>query len=691
MQDLKIDKTNKNLNYTTLLYSFDIFDTLVTRTTATPCGIFSIMEKHLQKDCKYINFPEIVKQNFFIIRQEAENFIRANKKTMINAQDIRFEEIYKIIKDNYNLSEEQITILMNLELDTEIKNIVPIQKNINILKELISTGNRVILISDMYHNEKTIRKILSHIDTIFEKIPIYVSSEFEKTKASGDLYKYVQEIEKIDFKNWTHYGDNKFSDINKAKDLGIKTIFTPQKGLKGYEKGLLLNSRISENNFYSQSLIGTAKLTRTLSNSNDKIYDFGCSFTGPLLYNYVQWIIEQSISRGIKTLYFIARDGYVTKLIADEIIKFKNLDIKTKYIYGSRAAWRIITTNTVNTCLKWIFNEYNTMFTLDLLAQRLNISIDELKIYIGSNNYSNKTLKKEEIEKLENILTNNTEFINKLLIINSEKAKITLDYFKQEFKDSNELIGFVDLYGTGRTQDWLSEFISDIYNKPITTFYFFKCTKHEPQNEKAKRLCYLASHKYEYFGIELLCRNIDGQTIGYKKEDDKIIPVIEKINSKNLINWGYYSYIKGILDFTKNVCIIEDLNQISLNSYEIVKHYFGFFKYNLDKETADIFGSIPYKMVGDEQNLTEGAPEYTSKDYLKMFIFGNKNYNIGMDYISRKRSDKKFTKLYEFNRKHENVIKFICKSIFSITNSANKTHKEITILGMKIRIKRKKL
>ena len=112
---IKIRTNNKKTNSTTILYSFDIFDTLVTRTTATPCGIFSIMEKHLQKDSEYKNFPEIVKQNFFIIRQEAENFIMANKKIVYKAQDINFEDIYKVIKVNYNLNEEQINVLMNLK------------------------------------------------------------------------------------------------------------------------------------------------------------------------------------------------------------------------------------------------------------------------------------------------------------------------------------------------------------------------------------------------------------------------------------------------------------------------------------------------------------------------------------------------------------------------------------------------
>lgn len=688
-QTIKVNKTNKESNYTTLLYSFDIFDTLVTRTTATPCGIFSIIEKHLQKDYEYNNFPEIVKQNFSIIRQEAENMVRANERLMRNIQDIKFENIYEIIKDNYNLKEEQITVLMKLELDTEIKNIVPIQKNINILKELISTGNRVILISDMYHNEKTIRKILSHIDTIFEKIPIYISSEFGKTKAYGDLYKYVQEIEKIDFKNWTHTGDNKFSDIKKAKELGIKTNYTPQKCLKRYEKGLLLNNYNSESNFYSQTLIGTAKLTRALSDSNDKIYDFGCSFAGPVLYNYVQWIIEQAQSREIQTLYFIARDGYIPKLIADEIIKLKNLDLKTKYIYGSRAAWKIPSKNTVETYINWILDEFRGLFSIEFLAMRFNMSPQELENFIGTTKYSKKRLQTKNIDEIKNKLLENQEFKNRLIKDNYEKIQLAKEYFKQELNFNESVVAFVDVQGSGRTQDLVEDFIQEICQKPIITFYFYQDYNRCNLN-KSLKLCYFATKNFYSYGIELLCRNLGGQTLGYKKSDSLIIPEIENVNSQNLINWGFEKYILGILAFTRNMYFVETSNQLSCNSYEISKHYFSYFNHSLDKETADIIGEIPYKMIGNEKNIQKGAPVYNIFDFIKMFVFGNKEYDNHMAFVSRRRSDKKFTKLYEFNRKHENIIKFIYKSMFSITNSADKTHKEITILGIKIRLKRKK-
>ena len=56
---------------------------------------------------------------------------------------------------------------------------------------------------------------------------------------------------------------------------------------------------------------------------------------------YLNWAINDAIEKKLDTLYFISRDGHYLKLAADEIIRVKKLNIKTKYIYGSRAAWRI--------------------------------------------------------------------------------------------------------------------------------------------------------------------------------------------------------------------------------------------------------------------------------------------------------------------------------------------------------------
>ena len=111
------------------LYSFDIFDTLITRKTAVPKGIFALMQNILQHDKNYIDFPGILKENFFAIRTDAECFIRENKRNY-KINEITILEIYNFIQENNFISENQKEKLLNLELETEKKNLIPIPENI---------------------------------------------------------------------------------------------------------------------------------------------------------------------------------------------------------------------------------------------------------------------------------------------------------------------------------------------------------------------------------------------------------------------------------------------------------------------------------------------------------------------------------------------------------------------------------
>ena len=69
MYVLKEKKADKNL------YSFDIFDTLVTRKTCTPVGIFYLMQEILKNNKDYC---EYFRENFKTIRCETEAFVREN-------------------------------------------------------------------------------------------------------------------------------------------------------------------------------------------------------------------------------------------------------------------------------------------------------------------------------------------------------------------------------------------------------------------------------------------------------------------------------------------------------------------------------------------------------------------------------------------------------------------------------------
>ena len=63
-------------------------------------------------------------------------------------------------------------------------------------------------------------------------------------------------------------------------------------------------------------------------------------FVGPMLFNYVWWILHQSHQKGLQRLYFLARDGYLLREIALQFCARFGLKIECRYLYCSRAALR---------------------------------------------------------------------------------------------------------------------------------------------------------------------------------------------------------------------------------------------------------------------------------------------------------------------------------------------------------------
>lgn len=206
------------------VYSFDIFDTLITRNTAQSDGVFAVMSKIMCEDNSYHSIPKSIREHFFCIRQKAELTAR-QRFVSSDIQEITFSQIYDVIAEEEKLSSKQIALLKNLEIQTETDLILPIDINIKKVKKRIEQNKKVILISDMYLPEKIIRSLLKKADEMLADLPLYISCEHQKTKYSGDLYKIVQEKENINMKQWVHIGDNSYSDICSASKVGIQPIY----------------------------------------------------------------------------------------------------------------------------------------------------------------------------------------------------------------------------------------------------------------------------------------------------------------------------------------------------------------------------------------------------------------------------------------------------------------------------------
>ena len=646
------------------IISFDIFDTLITRKTATPKGIFALMQTEILTNNLYATLPLILKQDFYNIRIEAEQYTREVKYSKLRTREVTFDEIYDFIGFNYSIDAITLGSLKELELKIEKQNIVPIRKNISFLNELVRNSKKVLLISDMYYSKERIKFLLEGLVESLDKLEIFVSADNACSKGNGLLYELIQKTFNIQFEDWLHIGDNKHSDYDMALSRGITARLSYYPKFTSYENYLL--DKYANNNDV-QMLLGLIKNIRLFNNIKNNKENLGMSLAGPILYGYVKWIIETSIQQNIKRLYFIARDGFILKKIADIIIEKENLDIKTKYIYGSRIAWRTpsIVSNKDN--IEELVDALLTDFVS--ISDITGLSVKELSNVIDKK-YINKALTLKDKTQLKSFLLANNKFIDLLIDKNIEKRELLIRYLKQEIDFSDSNFAFVDLTGSGRTNNRLFLLINQFYREKCKSFYM-QTSKNVASDEYCERYVYMFVNR-AFKWVEILSRAPHGQTIGYQEKCGKIYPICEKINIKDFNNWHYLSYLNGIKLFAHsynngniNPAIIKEYCKLVGSSY---------------KEIRDAFANFKFSCVGINEN-SEFAPKISIIKSLKVLLF-NETIDTNNMQWSLNRSSKSVVHILKFKEKYGSIRKFL------IHISYIRKNKEfyIRFLGLKLNL-----
>lgn len=612
----------EQMNYA--YYSFDVFDTLVTRKTARPNGIFCIIQEKLKKAEQ--NLPADLVNNFMSIRASVEHFVRLNVVLSGISQDIRLDDIYNRLATNYHLSEDEVAFLKKLEMETELENWVLIEENVSLIKELKKKGKKIILVSDMYIPEDILKKFLSKLDEVFKDIPVYVSGDRKLTKHFGDLYDLVATQEGIVNRSlWLHIGDNQHADVNMARKKGLKSIRFAYPALTGYEE------RARQDDLFTQLLVGQGKLMRL--KPQHKNFVFASSFVAPLLYQYVYFVIDQSLRRGITHLYFVARDGFILRLIADEIIAARGLtNLHTHYFYASRASIRIPNPSTIHEFLDTSLYEtevYTSPKEKDFMyrfAGFSNIPLDIITKHFTSNHSLKKNLHKKA-------------FVEDVLAEFQHRQNLLISYFKQEVP-ANTKFAFVDLEGSGRSMNLLAS----ILGQKFPCFYYLLVP---PAKSDHNFEAIVFSHRVESEPqiLELFCRYWEGQCIGYREEKGKIVPVLDMDLKAEFERWGWTSYVQGIQQYSRQLGQYLATSPFTFEpSAQLGWTYLDWLVDATDNITAEILGSIPWSNLGQEKDA-QAAPALSLKGLLKRYYFQEKGKKkLDFDFLSEKRTSSK-TKL----------------------------------------------
>lgn len=603
------------------VYSFDIFDTLLTRKTASPEGVFQIMQSKLARDFSK-ELPTSLICDFPRIRFECHK----NAKRACKNEEVTLEEIFENIRHRFSLAQEQAERLLQLEIATELEVTAGITENIHKVHSLLAEGERVVLISDMYLPKKAILDLLRKSSPVIaEKCELYLSSDLKKKKGTGNLYRHVLDQEGISPKNLIHTGDNLVMDIQSARKLGITTIHYTKSGPGIYE-----TPYYRKNALFPEICAGIAKEYRTrYPNLSDRQL-LGACVAGPLLYGFVLDAMLQAKSKGIRRLYFVARDGHLLLQIAKRINQALSLDLDPRYLYASRIAFRYAAIFELETPeLNWIFQK-SLPVTVQCVADRIGMNTEKFLQFLPESEREffaevDKILDENAVGRLRGLFWKTPALRKEIQRLAKISRENLLGYLKGERFFDDTLVGLVDVGWTGRTLDMFYKIVSN--HSPehkMHTFYFgtiMPSLFSSPGNTRSAYAFSDLSHlKPKQPGeanptglIELLLMAPHPTTIGFEKTEKGFGPVFGKDNDISSV-WNIREYQAAVCHFVDEMLPWQKACRFSRDDVKSTAIPLMDFLRHPDGAIGECLGGIPFSGDPHETGICEFAPPFDVKN-----------------------------------------------------------------------------
>lgn len=521
------------------LKTFDLFDTILTRRCFKPTDIFYFLDITLKE--KGIITKDI---DFVKIRIKAEK----NARKRSTKEEVTLDEIYEYLGIMNTDLRKNLSLIKSLELQFELNSFIIIYQN------YISLDNKSILISDTYFSRKFIQNLLKKYNVPYGKL--YLSSEYGKTKQSGNLFSIFLEENGLTGKSITHLGDNYSSDYASARKVGLNSIYFNAAHPNRYEKLIYKNKSYT---FVAKALSGAMKSARLslpyFGNQEKTIWSTSTDVIAPFLFGYVNWIIQRAHELKLNKLYFMSRDGQILYKIAKEIIgNSKNLEIQ--YIYGSRKSLHYAGLTEIDDfALSWIFDSF--FCSIKSISSRVGLNIEYIRVKIqeiGITDFE-RNLSEKERNKLKKLFTNDPLIKSQIILQASSYRDIVVKYLKQVGFTQTDRIGIVDVGWKARIQSTISRVLNvgNIYPEngivgfyiglvnPVSPLYKDKYEKYYNDKETTKNL--------QVTLIELFTSADHGMCIGYKDEGNELVPILKEHYA--LENWGIEVQQEAITTFTK--------------------------------------------------------------------------------------------------------------------------------------------
>lgn len=516
------------------IISFDIFDTLITRTLYNPVDVFCLMEKELG----------IV--DFSRMRVEAER--SAIQKY---DRDISLDDIYDEIKELLGSQKEQIK---QLEINTEIKVMIGRKSVVDIYHRLISAGKTVYCVSDMYLPKYAIEKILKKCQ-IQLPTKMIISNCVNRRKDTMTMWPYMRDM--IKGKSYIHVGDNFVSDFVNPVKCDISAAYIANSHFMTRHSIMWNRYRLFRNDKLGDMIIKGLLFNKKLFNSpfGDGSYrkfslqDIGYTIYGPILLYFCLWLYQHAQREKYDGIFFFAREGYYLKPLYDKIVQSVYGEKEnTYYFLTSRLAAATASFGNRGEIEEYLRDiPFDGMFS-QLLKERFSLRTDV-------NGDCRIRLPKD----IKNVLYRVEPYVQTILENAKKNKSLYQKYTKRLiFGYESKKIAVVDIGYSGTAQYYMSKAMekSDLEGLYL---YLGENVKPHRLGEKAYSCIPLKEGKWApWMLMETVLTAPEPQFVGFASEDDRLSPVYraEVITAEKKRQLGEVFY--GVNQFVDDYLAIDE-------------------------------------------------------------------------------------------------------------------------------------
>lgn len=522
--------------------SFDFFDTLVQRRGIFfEWDIFSLVEQRAS-----LTLGSRA-DRYSTIREQAEHAARAQAQS-IGFSEVNLHEIYAILAKRMPVSQTEVAYLQELELQCEVEVLERDDFAFSLYNHAVSAGKRIFITTDSYFSEEFIHEACSRFG--YTKAELLVSSTHRKMKQDGTLFDILIEKCGVPVSHTLHIGNNSLSDVSMPLSKGIVAwLYQNQKGR--FRRSIGAVSSKSGSPSVSRILcdiaenMETKNQTGTIEAAAEDRIGMCLAF---LIMSFTLWLGEQVRHRGACKVFFLARDGQILKRFFDMYAELIGWRIDSRYLLVSRAS---LYPSLIFTDAEAALDQFSQVWgdlPIAIAVERLSLTFEEFGQGLKKHGFNSPDtrLNSSNVGSFRAFMREKWKLIQER---NQEKHSSILSYLDQEKFLSDEDAVVVDLGWHLSLQKCLVSLTRSLrIEKPILGLYL-GIFRSAPVAVDLVASGYLVNRDRPVAIsnlircgpslIELLHSANHGTVMGYRKQDQRIEPILEQSD----VEKGQYSRV----------------------------------------------------------------------------------------------------------------------------------------------------